>query len=61
MESVNGQYIMKINKRTKEYKVPQFQLVMQNGPDKVFFVASGPAAPSVGGSLGTMGSTNGAW
>lgn len=29
---------MNKNKQTKEYKVPQFQLVSQNGSNKVFFV-----------------------
>jgi len=49
-------------KQSKEYKAPQFQLVRQDEQNKVFFTASGgPALTSVGGKLGSMSSTNGAW
>jgi len=49
-------------KQSKEYKAPQFQLVRQDEQNKVFFTASGaPAAPSVGGSLGSMTSDTGGW
>jgi len=52
---------MKQNQQSKEYKTPTFQLVKQDEQNKVFFAASGPALTSVGGSLGSMSSTNGAW
>jgi len=49
-------------KQTKEYKAPQFRHVRQDESNKVFFAASGtPGAPAVGGSFGSMSSTNGAW
>jgi len=49
-------------KQSKEYKTPQFQFVKTDESNKVFFAASGtPGAPSVGGSLGSMSSTDGAW
>jgi len=50
---------MKQIRQTKEYKTPQFQLVRQDESNKVFFAASG--APALGGSLGSMSSTTGAW
>jgi len=54
--------IMKENKQSKAYKTPQFQFVKTDEQNKVFFAASGtPGAPSVGGSLRSMNSTNGAW
>jgi len=50
------------NTEPKHYDEPRFELIRQDGMNKVFFAASGtPGVTSVGGSMGTMTSTDGAW
>jgi len=44
---------------TRNYVLPEFELVQTENSNKVFFAASG--TPSFGGSIKSMGTTLGQW